>query len=98
MTGVTGKASYAPVAKRVMVTGGAGFLGNHLCDRLIEAGNVAHLLGRPGSALLPDDAPNRTVWISERQKSLNWPPKAPLREGLGKTIAYFDALLSERKG
>ena len=48
--------------KRVMVTGGAGFLGSHLCDQLIARGNdvlcvdnlftgtkenVAHLLGNP---------------------------------------------------
>jgi nucleoside-diphosphate-sugar epimerase len=48
---------------RIVVTGGAGFLGSHLCDHLIARGdqvvavddfssgrreNVAHLLGRPG--------------------------------------------------
>jgi UDP-glucuronate decarboxylase len=48
--------------KRVLVTGGAGFLGSHLCDRLVDSGhdvvcvdnlftgtkdNIAHLIGRP---------------------------------------------------
>ena len=48
--------------KRVMVTGGAGFLGSHLCERLIRDGddvlcvdnyftgrkdNIAHLVGDP---------------------------------------------------
>ena len=56
--------------KRILVTGGAGFLGSHLCDRLVDAGhdlicldnfftsqkqNVAHLLGRPNFELIRHD-------------------------------------------
>ena len=56
--------------KRVLVTGGAGFLGSHLCERLVESGhdvicvdnfftsqkaNVAHLLGRPNFELVRHD-------------------------------------------
>jgi len=55
---------------RSLVTGGAGFLGSHLCDRLIERGddvlcvdnfftgsksNVAHLLGHPRFELMRHD-------------------------------------------
>ena len=58
------------LTKRVMVTGGAGFLGSHLIDRLIADGhevlcvdnfftgsraNVAHLLGHPRFELLRHD-------------------------------------------
>jgi UDP-glucuronate decarboxylase len=57
-------------SKRILVTGGAGFLGSHLCDRLIEDGhevicldnfftgsrlNVAHLFGHPRFELLRHD-------------------------------------------
>lgn len=56
--------------KRILVTGGAGFIGSHLCERLLDAGhevlcvdnfftgrrnNVAHLLDRPGFELLRHD-------------------------------------------
>ena len=56
--------------QRILVTGGAGFLGSHLCERLVESGhdvicldnfftsqksNVAHLLGRPNFELIRHD-------------------------------------------
>ncbi len=58
------------VSKRVLVTGGAGFLGSHLCERLIGQGhevlcvdnyftgrraNIAHLIERPNFELMRHD-------------------------------------------
>ncbi|MBL0122214.1 MAG: SDR family oxidoreductase [Betaproteobacteria bacterium] len=55
---------------KVLVTGGAGFLGSHLCDRLIASGadvlcvdnfftgtksNIAHLLGKPYFEMMRHD-------------------------------------------
>ncbi|KAF0185748.1 MAG: nucleoside-diphosphate-sugar epimerase [Nitrospirae bacterium] len=56
--------------KRILITGGAGFLGSHLCDRLIKDGhdvlcvdnfftgsktNIAHLIGHPYFELMRHD-------------------------------------------
>jgi UDP-glucuronate decarboxylase len=56
--------------KRILVTGGAGFLGSHLCDRLVASGqdvicvdnfftsqksNIAHLLGKSNFELIRHD-------------------------------------------
>ena len=56
--------------KRILVTGGAGFLGSHLCDRLVAAGqdvicvdnfftsqksNIEHLLGKRNFELIRHD-------------------------------------------
>src|SRR3982751_2782671 len=56
--------------KRVLVTGGAGFLGSHLCERLVDAGhdvlcvdnyftgtrdNIAGLLGNPRFEIIRHD-------------------------------------------
>ena len=59
-----------PIRKRVLVTGGAGFLGSHLCDRLVADGqdvlcvdnyftgrrdNIGHLLGAPNFEVMRHD-------------------------------------------
>lgn len=63
--------------KRILVTGGAGFLGSHLCERLVADGhdvicvdnfftsqksNVAHLLDLPNFELVRHDI-TQPLWL-----------------------------------
>ncbi|HEV2767965.1 MAG TPA: UDP-glucuronic acid decarboxylase family protein [Acidimicrobiales bacterium] len=63
--------------RRVVVTGGAGFLGSHLCDRLLERGdevvaidnlatgrlaNIEHLFGLDGFTFVRHDV-SQYVWV-----------------------------------
>ncbi|HER08873.1 MAG TPA: NAD-dependent epimerase/dehydratase family protein, partial [Bacteroides sp.] len=56
--------------KRILITGGAGFIGSHLCERLLDEGNevlcldnyftgsksnITHLLGNPYFELIRHD-------------------------------------------
>ena len=58
------------MSQRILVTGGAGFLGSHLCDRLLKddadvlcidnfftgsKANIAHLIGNPYFELMRHD-------------------------------------------
>ena len=45
--------------------------------------------------LPPDDPRQRQPDIGLAREVLNWTPVTPLEEGLRKTVAYFDELLSE---
>jgi dTDP-glucose 4,6-dehydratase len=62
---------------RIVVTGGAGFLGSHLCDRLVERGdevvvldnlitgnvaNIEHLFGTPGFTFVEHDV-SKFIWV-----------------------------------
>jgi len=65
------------LSKRILVTGGAGFLGSHLCDRLVEDGhdvlcldnfftgtrnNISHLLEKSNFELIRHDLASPFFW------------------------------------
>jgi len=64
-----------------------------LANLILElTGSRSRIIHRP----LPEDDPRqRQPEISKAQEILGWQPTTPLKDGLGKTIAYFEALLCE---
>jgi UDP-glucuronate decarboxylase len=71
----------ANMTQRILVTGGAGFLGSHICDRLVERGhdvicldnfftsqkqNIAHLLDQPNFELIRHDV-THPIWLEVDQ-------------------------------
>lgn len=64
-----------------------------LAETILElTGSRSKLIRMP---LPSDDPKQRQPDISKARKLLNWEPTTPLREGLKKTIEYFDCLLRE---
>ena len=65
-----------------------------LADRVIAlTGSRSRIVHHP----LPQDDPmQRCPDIAMARRLLDWQPTVALDEGLGRTIAYFDALLAER--
>ena len=63
-----------------------------LAELVIDlTGSSSELVFRP----LPEDDPmQRCPDISFAKAELGWNPTVPLRDGLGRTIAYFDRLLA----
>jgi UDP-glucuronate decarboxylase len=76
-------------------------MGNPVEFSMIELAELVLELTGSRSAMirlpLPvDDPKHRCPDITQAKEKLGWEPKVPLREGLIRTIAHFDALLSKQ--
>ena len=72
--------------KRVLVTGGAGFIGSHLCERLLARGDEVLCVDNFFTSCRQN--------IALAKARLHWEPTIPLRDGLTRTISFFRELLA----
>jgi UDP-glucuronate decarboxylase len=64
-----------------------------LADAVLDlTGSKSNKIHRP---LPSDDPKQRQPDITKAQAEFGWAPKVQLREGLGRTIKYFEELLAE---
>jgi nucleoside-diphosphate-sugar epimerase len=89
---------------RILVTYGAGFIGSHLCERLIEDGNevlcVDNFFTRTKDNLhhLLDYPYQENARYISREIKTRLRPNLDLASGLKKTIGYFEnRLISIKK-
>ena len=69
---------------RALVLGGAGFIGSHLCDALLDTRTQVVCVGRRGRP----PAPSPVVGLHP------WAVGVQLEEGLKQTISWFTSELS----
>ena len=89
--------------KRILVTGGAGFLGSHLCDRLIEQGNdvicidnlftgskdnIRHLMGNPYFEFIRHDV-TEPIYVEVDQIYNLACPASPIQDKCAWCTAYI---------
>jgi UDP-glucuronate decarboxylase len=89
------------MATRAEVTGPVN-IGNPTEFSMLELATIVVDLTGSASRIVhhprPEDDPRqRRPDISRAQALLDWKPRTMLKDGLARTIAYFDRLLSDQK-